>query len=950
MKNIKKLFSIFLFSPLLIVSCSPFNEIEDKIKSVLKTVNTNPSQPWDENLDKGKPLNSIISGFVNRNIIARFVGKPNVTASEFVKKIDEQKKQSNNLNSDLKQLLLNDQQQTINSFIRWVYIPGVDNIDVNDAARIEIEINDKSADDNYGVIKVVVKAFDKKTANLLQQREFVISGFDATQTGHYLFKNRIATAFSNLNSLTLKNPDQEVDVAQLTNKNFWNYFNLPENFEDYSQKIQQISNGEPTTPKAEDIAKNPYRLKDKNFYYIKAYILQNSYDSKSKTLDVIVSIFHDNFQTVVSKIIKIKADKIKIANKNKFVDVDSFKLKDKYSNFLPSFLTNTSYGATKLGEYIDFGKFSNYKNFTIKAIKSLSNDQDGSFYILINQKNGQTHDENQSSIASQVVKVEGFNSYEKIYNSKEFLDNVNLEFIDRWYKLPSSSSVAEKIKNISQSLNTGSDSLIWPLFGQSLANILSGKNLFKNTSDLQNFDKNYYNLASLQNFEVDDKGINFYFSNWSQDFYKIRVNFSTDNQANEKIYSDFGSKVVAPEEIKSQLRSRSLAIQIRSLFVDKTTNQVATKVISGTTWVFDRKHEPDPKNPKKTRPTNTYYLATNLHVVSELINNPDQIYSFSYLLNGNKNNVSEFSFDSSNLFRRFDRVITNPKNGEDFLPPEGLQYINKQSNKFWNSLRINPIGLDTPTAKKFRDIAIIEVEFPEDESIEIRSIFDDLDLPFFNTGPRNRVIKNIPDAVKFYNANKLDFLITNQFSSDVNRLKSKENQGKFRPLPIHAYLGGFLGGSHWVVTDQNAFLSNLTYEKNSNFNINGKVEKYSGARSISLPGLRGGQGMSGSLAVNEYNQVIGIFWGGIFPDARNSRQTRLVKGIGEFDPIGIKIDDNPTILAKWLAETKNITTDLDVFEQKTFALEDQAKLDALANQATWVKFGTIKNNTDNENI
>ncbi|WP_404924410.1 hypothetical protein [Mesomycoplasma hyopneumoniae] len=95
--------------------------------------------------------------------------------------------------------------------------------------------------------------------------------------------------------------------------------------------------------------------------------------------------------------------------------------------------------------------------------------------------------------------------------------------------------------------------------------------------------------------------------------------------------------------------------------------------------------------------------------------------------------------------------------------------------------------------------------------------------------------------------------------------------------------------------------------------------------------------MSGSLVVNEYNQVLGIFWGGYFPPTLPG-QNQLVKGIGQFDPIGLKTDSNPTILAKWLAQTQDIQTDLDARQEKVFSLEDPKELEKLAHSARWIKF------------
>ncbi|CNS00650.1 Uncharacterised protein [Salmonella enterica subsp. enterica serovar Typhimurium str. DT104] len=181
-----------------------------------------------------------------------------------------------------------------------------------------------------------------------------------------------------------------------------------------------------SAPNIAKIAKNPYRLRVKNFYYLKATILKNSYDKNTGEIDVILSIYHDSFNNYVSKIVKLKTK----ANPgfNKLTENKSFKLKEKYANFLPSFLINSHINQSQsLAEFINFGDF-NYQNYDIKIVPSLANDQNGDFYIILNKK--ETSLTSGSISPGQVIKVEGFNSYDKIFSSEEFTREIDFDYLD----------------------------------------------------------------------------------------------------------------------------------------------------------------------------------------------------------------------------------------------------------------------------------------------------------------------------------------------------------------------------------------------------------------------------------------------------------------------------------------------------------------------------------------
>ncbi|AJR12050.1 Uncharacterised protein [Mesomycoplasma dispar] len=918
---------ITLPATLIAASCEPLGAVK-RIGSIVTQIGQ--SNPWDQDLDVKKPLDSIVSGRVQ----PRF---DKITASEFIK-------QSRTLDSDTSlnesnNIFLRTQSNLLNSAIIWTFIPGVDNFDLSQKFDLQINAYPNSANDVYGSIKIKVEALEKGSQRLIQSKDFVVSGFQTEKTGIYAYKERIETAFQKINNLTLKS-DSNFDINKLTsNSNIWDYVNLPSNFE--KMDITKLRNSDQfdvperdtSVPSIAKIAKEPYRLKVKNFYYIKGTILKDSYDKNTGEVDVILSIYHDSFHNYVSKIVKLKTKSD--SGLSKLTDIKSFKLKDQYKNFLPSFLINSENDTESLAKFIDFGSFD-YKNYDIKVVPSLSDDQNGNLYIILNKKG--TDLTSGPASPGQIIKVEGFNSYQKIFTNTDFTKLINFDYLDSWYKLPKTANLAEKLKSISESLNSSSDSLLWPLFGVAIQKTLSSEALFKGTNELKNFEKLNYQFASLINFKIDESGLSFYFGNAVQDYYKISIKF-TEKTESKNIIADFGSKVLEKEILNDSLRSRSIVIQLRSNTYDPITRTNTSRITSGTAWVFDRKLKPDPTNPGKFLPTNTYYLATNLHVVADLINKPDQIYSFSYLLDGNLKNLDAISFDDTNLFRRFDRVAKT-EGKKDYLPPEGFQFINSESKNFWNNLKINPIGLNLPNKDKFRDIAIIEVTFPEDKQKKNPFNFGIpfLDLDIFG---ESSYIKNIPDAIRNYNEAPLDFLVTNKLVPNFTRAIQQKTTKVERALPLHAYLGGFLGGFSWTTDNKNAFITTQELLKENNFKQENSTRKFQGANSLSLPGLRGGHGMSGSLVVNEYNQVLGIFWGGYFPPT-SPGQNRLVKGIGQFDPIGVKIDSNPTVLAKWLAQTKDVQTDLDSIQEKVFSLEDPKQLEKLAHSVRWIKFNNFE--------
>ncbi|WP_308705450.1 DUF31 family putative serine protease [Mesomycoplasma flocculare] len=914
--------------PLVSVACQPFGAIR-KIGDL--TAEIGSSNPWDQELDLKKPLDSIIGGRVQ----SRF---EKIKASDFIKQ--STLPNSYDYVNESSSLILKRKNNILNSVIIWTFVPGVDNFDLNKKFDIQIKIDHNSANDIYGSIKIKVNALVKGSQNSVQEKEFIISGFQTETTGIYAYKERIETAFKNINSLTLKN-ENNFDINKInSNSSIWDYVNLPENFEKLDinklRNQDQFDAPEPnaSVPNIAMIAKNPYRLKVKNFYYIKGTILRDSYEKNTGEIDVILSIYHDSFHNYVSKIVKLKTKKnLELL---KLTETKSFKLKEQYKNFLPSFLVNPETNTTEtLAQFIDFGNFD-YNNYDIKVVPSLANDQNGDLYLILNKK--ETKLTSGPTSPGQIVKIEGFNSYDKIFQSSEFTNEINFDYIDSWYKLPKTDNLSEKLKSISESINSSSDSLLWPLFGTALQKVLSSNSLFKHTEKIKNFEKLNYQFTSLVSFKITESGLNFYFGNAVQNYFKVNINF-TQKTESKNIVADFGTKVLEKDILNDSLRSRSIVIQLRSNTYEAETKTNASRITSGTAWVFDRKLKEDPKNPGKFLPTNTYYLATNLHVVADLINKPDQIYSFSYLLDGNLKNLDAISFDDTNLFRRFDR-IAKTEGKKDYLPPEGFQFISSESKEFWKNLKINPIGLDLPTKDKFRDIAIIEITFPDDQQQKNPFNFGIPFLDFDIFGENRSYIKNIPDAIHKYNESPLDFLITDKLVPNFTKAAQQKTTKIEKALPLHAYLGGFLGGFSWITDNKNAFITTDELLKENNFKLENTTKKFQGATALSLPGLRGGHGMSGSLVVNEYNQVLGIFWGGYFPPTLPG-QNRLVKGVGQFDPIGIKTDSNPTILAKWLAQTKDIQTDLDAKQEKIFSIENRNEIEKLAHSARWIKFNNF---------
>lgn len=974
MKKFIKLLPL-AFTPLSIMACTPFQAI----KTIIPITNQpTVSNPLNTPINPDQPLNSIISAHLNPAAISLQFGTSDISPTRFLQSINNAEKQIDSIRSSFNISQNQDPENILYSAMVWSYVPGINSESLNNSFDFKVELVPNSADDYFGTIKVKVKAYKKNTSNKdqppIQQRVFVVSGFKSTFSGHYLFKQRIQTAFSQITDLQLKNDKHLTDLNQLNPGNFWEYFNIPSNFEkldaskfaskETTNILKSIQNPEPYK---EDVAKNDIRLKAKHFYYLKATLLQNSYNSEKHTFDALLTIYHDNYTNSFSKIVPVKLQPSSANQSTSFKPLianPNFSLKSAFSNFLPTFFIRSNFVKDNddLSKFIDLTGFDK-NTMNLRIVDSLVNDQDGSFYVWVSPKTSQNSLKTNSQgvqigqanglTPGQIIKVSGFNSYNKIFASPSFTNQIDYSFIDKWYKLPDEANLEKKLDNLSLSLNSSTDNLIWPLFGKAILNsIQNSGNLFNNIGQISGADKSDYSLSSLADFKVSKEGISFYFANWLGDYYKISVKFNNVAQP-KNIVADFGDTVYTTEQIEKDLRSRSLAIQIKSVEKQKGSNELSIRSTSGTAWIFDRKMVPDPSHPGKLKGTNTYFLATNMHVIADLLNRPDQIFSFSYLLNGDTKDFSTFSFDDDSLFRRFDRVVPNPLDTSQFFPEDGLKYVNDTSKEFWKNLKIDPIGLDSPEKSQFRDIAIIQVTFPEDQVIKLQSrsriergfldffgdLFDDLQPKEYE-----QKIKNIPDAARYYNDHPLQFLITNKIKfEDFNVSEKIEprqfSQPRFEALPIRASLGGFLGGHRWITDTRNAFIGNLSYKRDRDFDNYG-TKQYQSARSISLPGLKGGHGMSGSLVVNEYNQVLGIFWGGVFPETSAS-SSKLVTGIGEFAPIGLKVDDDPSILAKWLEQTKNITTELDKYEQKVFQLEDPKKLAQINTKNPWISFSPI---------
>lgn len=378
---------------------------------------------------------------------------------------------------------------------------------------------------------------------------------------------------------------------------------------------------------------------------------------------------------------------------------------------------------------------------------------------------------------------------------------------------------------------------------------------------------------------------------------------SDNNNNNWKKMNKYSSKIKTLESVEEDIKKRTIAISYLKVS-DKKDSYVS---ISGTAWIFD----------KSRTEKNVYYLATNSHVVEELQKNWNDIFAFTYSVVTDSNSFNDLSLDSSvSQFEKERRVIFKDIENQDQVPSFFNSYKENFSNKtfskkFWKTFKIYNLGSNFPDEGQFRDISIIKVQFPESNLMDL---YPDTDFHFYSNNYLNSP-NYFPEAAAYYDQ---------QEKKPETKLKFYKNDTDLWPdslgkepimLPSTSITGGYLGGKTWIGNNGIGFLSYVFSNREMEYfdDKHKSIGKFDGSKlGITMPRIKGGKGMSGSMVMNKYGEVVGIFWGGKFEEgAYENSLGALEYGTGIIEPIGIKIKGRQSLLEKWLELTKNEHTNLD---------------------------------------
>lgn len=517
----------------------------------------------------------------------------------------------------------------------------------------------------------------------------------------------------------------------------------------------------------------------------------------------------------------------------------------------------------------------------IEVIKKTMNNNNGTVYLKRTARNGK-------------ISYGFYNllSYRKLFNKVLNTDNKIKNFLNQDLNISNNRKDVIFQYNKSDGFNFRYSRLLFYIH----QNLKYRDEYFKNVLKLGDSMK----LFDLTNFEETNNGNDLIldFINVSGQNYSLHLPLDINKIVNNP---DLNSKRLLPktiEEVTKEIQSRTLSIS----FYEKRNIEGSerTFVTSGTAWIIDK---------SKTE-KNTYFLATNIHVIEKMESNWENIDAFQYSIVNDTDDL----FNSRDIFgRRTDnfRIIPRPEknNFSVSFVKDALEYA-----YFWNNLKIYNIGANAIEKNVSADVAIIKITFPDDK-VDSHGI---------------TIQKNIPDAARYYDekqqnkSTRLKFFTSNYIKwneEDKNNSFSGDADIRNSILPMDLTLGGYLGGKEWVSNTSSGFIyyskankkTKIPYYENYE-NSNKKRQNINSTRSpyqIVLPISRAGKGMSGSMVMDRYGRVVGIFWGGSFGGIENEDNHGLEKGIANLETLGISINNNESILQRWLNMTTDLETDLD---------------------------------------
>ncbi|MGY6172563.1 DUF31 family putative serine protease [Candidatus Mycoplasma pogonae] len=744
--------------------------------------------------------------------------------------------------------------------------PNVSENQIKSRYNFSFAVVKNSANDDTGTLLLELQLSDKNTTSPKNEtKNIVLSGFVAKQnfvnTEELWFSNRL----NEIKNLKLKNPNQK-----LTTENFWEVI-------DTSQSFLQLA---------------------KNNYSLKAITNPNDYslipsveviDEVKKQYAVLLKL-QANFDTTknLSKVFLINTE-FNQANWKLNLDSELEKL------LLPANLASLS--SNQLGQLF-LKDLTKSQGSVISIINQANNNANGDIYLVektIDNKLNYAHYK--------------LNNYNKLFNqiisdNKDFLKNQLLEQF--------SLSNPKDYHDMLQIFNDSSR------YNYRFAKVISElKEIYKHRSQ-KLFEKyNIFDVTEIFDLKnpliskINDKNYMIWeFVDLTNTVHSVYYEFAKTNSKE----TDFNSQNLAIKSstaLAEEIQKRSISLS----FLAQNNNDNSVYIYSGTGWVID----------KSLEEKNTYFIATNIHVVENAEAKWNNISGFAYSLYNDRDEIYNISGDKTNLvpinpfitnrnsydFRRYTKQYQNQKSSE-------LRQINNDAH-FWESFKIYNVGAHVSNQYGM-DLAVIKIKFDADVIDQNGQIIE----------------KNIPDAVHYYEKQQQNPLTKLRFITQTNnsfKWPQREYNYNFNFInqndtELEIHIGGYLGGTQWVYNSSSAWLSNtgdldnqIVYYNNYDSNNPERHALIRNNYQVSSLYTRVGKGMSGSMALDQYGRVIGIFWGSAqFRDRDNNTLNDenakiLNNGAAKVELIGIKVPGaQKSLLEAWLELTQDQITELDNYD------------------------------------
>lgn len=328
---------------------------------------------------------------------------------------------------------------------------------------------------------------------------------------------------------------------------------------------------------------------------------------------------------------------------------------------------------------------------------------------------------------------------------------------------------------------------------------------------------------------------------------------------NDNINNDNSSSLNSPEVMDKMqfISERSFSL--------KFTSYTSKNIGYGTGWIFAK----DNSN------IDTYYIATNLHVASFIANSGKSSYQ---LIRNESLNTYQYRLSTNTTFNEihFGQMLTN-KNGDIYAGTTNAN-ASLQETQYIQKVNINNVSVAYTTFDMFnnmqlfnkfnvyndeyvknatQDLAILKVDFSKREYIN-------------NFRTKTDVIKKSLDA---YDRNPTKFAKNYDYRNDkitIAGFPADKGSGKWTSsinmISNDIFQGLQLDRSLWsAFIEKNLNMDDVKRNYSLLNNISYITDNYASQMNVSLQvlfnnlDLQGGS--SGSMAINEKNEVVGIYWG-----------------------------------------------------------------------------------------